>query len=189
MSVQSSLVMYPIHAYGTEEQRQRFLPRLARGEIVGCFGLTEPDHGSDPGSMDLARAQGRRRLPPHRREDLDHELADRRRLHRVGEGRRRRDPRLHPRTRDGGADGAHDRGQVQPARVEHRRDQHGRRLRARGEPVTERRRSRRTRSAASTGRATASPGARSARPSSAGTPRAATRSTARSSAARSRRRS
>jgi glutaryl-CoA dehydrogenase len=52
MSVQSSLVMYPIHAYGTEEQRRRFLPRLAIGEIVGCFGLTEPNHGSDPGSME-----------------------------------------------------------------------------------------------------------------------------------------
>jgi glutaryl-CoA dehydrogenase len=51
MSVQSSLVMHPIHAYGTEEQRQRFLPRLAGGELVGCFGLTEPDHGSDPGGM------------------------------------------------------------------------------------------------------------------------------------------
>ena len=51
MSVQSSLVMFPIHAYGSEEQRERFLPRLATGEIVGCFGLTEPDHGSDPGSM------------------------------------------------------------------------------------------------------------------------------------------
>ncbi len=51
MSVQSSLVMYPIHAYGTEEQRRRWLPRLARGELVGCFGLTEPDHGSDPGGM------------------------------------------------------------------------------------------------------------------------------------------
>jgi glutaryl-CoA dehydrogenase len=50
-SVQSSLVMYPIHAFGTEEQRQRFLPRLATGELIGCFGLTEPDHGSDPGSM------------------------------------------------------------------------------------------------------------------------------------------
>lgn len=51
MSVQSSLVMYPIFAYGSEEQRARFLPRLATGELVGCFGLTEPDFGSDPGSM------------------------------------------------------------------------------------------------------------------------------------------
>ncbi|MCZ7564829.1 MAG: acyl-CoA dehydrogenase [Burkholderiales bacterium] len=51
MSVQSSLVMHPIHAYGTEEQRQKYLPKLATGESVGCFGLTEPNHGSDPGSM------------------------------------------------------------------------------------------------------------------------------------------
>ncbi|UEM20429.1 acyl-CoA dehydrogenase [Skermanella mucosa] len=51
MSVQSSLVMHPIHAYGTEEQRQKYLPKLASGEWVGCFGLTEPDAGSDPGSM------------------------------------------------------------------------------------------------------------------------------------------
>lgn len=51
MSVQSSLVMHPIHAYGSEAQRQKWLPRLAKGEIVGCFGLTEPDAGSDPASM------------------------------------------------------------------------------------------------------------------------------------------
>jgi glutaryl-CoA dehydrogenase len=51
MSVQSSLVMHPIYAYGTEAQRKKYLPRLATGEIVGCFGLTEPDHGSDPGGM------------------------------------------------------------------------------------------------------------------------------------------
>ncbi|HMB46767.1 MAG TPA: acyl-CoA dehydrogenase [Afifellaceae bacterium] len=51
MSVQSSLVMFPIHAYGSEEQRQKYLPRLATGEIIGCFGLTEPDAGSDPGGM------------------------------------------------------------------------------------------------------------------------------------------
>ncbi|MFD9902329.1 acyl-CoA dehydrogenase [Mesorhizobium sp. NPDC059025] len=51
MSVQSSLVMYPIHAYGSEEQRKKYLPKLASGEWIGCFGLTEPDAGSDPGGM------------------------------------------------------------------------------------------------------------------------------------------
>jgi len=56
LSVQSSLVMYPIYTFGTEAQRQKYLPRLATGEWVGCFGLTEPDHGSDPGSM-LSRAR------------------------------------------------------------------------------------------------------------------------------------
>lgn len=58
-SVQSSLVMYPIHAYGSEEQRQKYLPGLASGDLIGCFGLTEPDAGSDPGSMKThARADG-----------------------------------------------------------------------------------------------------------------------------------
>jgi len=52
MSVQSSLVMYPIWDFGTEAQKQKYLPRLARGEIIGCFGLTEPNHGSDPGGME-----------------------------------------------------------------------------------------------------------------------------------------
>jgi glutaryl-CoA dehydrogenase len=56
MSVQSSLVMHPIYAYGTEAQKRKYLPRLARAELVGCFGLTEPDHGSDPGSM-VTRAE------------------------------------------------------------------------------------------------------------------------------------
>ena len=56
MSVQSSLVMHPIHAFGTEVQRETYLPGLASGELVGCFGLTEPDHGSDPGSM-ITRAR------------------------------------------------------------------------------------------------------------------------------------
>jgi glutaryl-CoA dehydrogenase len=51
MSVQSSLVMVPIHIFGTEAARQKYLPGLARGELIGCFGLTEPNHGSDPGSM------------------------------------------------------------------------------------------------------------------------------------------
>ena len=51
MSVQSSLVMYPIYTYGNEAQREKYLPKLASGEWIGCFGLTEPDHGSDPGGM------------------------------------------------------------------------------------------------------------------------------------------
>ena len=51
MSVQSSLVMYPIYEYGSEEQRHKYLPKLATAELIGCFGLTEPDHGSDPGGM------------------------------------------------------------------------------------------------------------------------------------------
>ncbi|MEC9299583.1 MAG: acyl-CoA dehydrogenase, partial [Pseudomonadota bacterium] len=51
MSVQSSLVMHPINTFGTEEQKEKYLPKLASGEYVGCFGLTEPDHGSDPGGM------------------------------------------------------------------------------------------------------------------------------------------
>lgn len=50
-SVQSSLVMFPINEYGTEEQKEKYLPKLATGELIGCFGLTEPNHGSDPGSM------------------------------------------------------------------------------------------------------------------------------------------
>ena len=56
MSVQSSLVMLPIHRFGTETQKKKYLPALARGESIGCFGLTEPDHGSDPGSM-ITRAR------------------------------------------------------------------------------------------------------------------------------------
>ena len=52
VSVQGSLSMYPIHAFGTEEQKQRYLPGMAQGKLIGCFGLTEPDHGSDPGGME-----------------------------------------------------------------------------------------------------------------------------------------
>ena len=60
MSVQSSLVMHPIHAYGSEAQKLKYLPRLATGEWVGCFGLTEPNHGSDPASMITRATPGRR---------------------------------------------------------------------------------------------------------------------------------
>src|SRR5688500_17515411 len=58
-SVQSSLCMYPIHAFGSDEQKERFLPGMAKGKVIGCFGLTEPDFGSDPGGMrTLARKDG-----------------------------------------------------------------------------------------------------------------------------------
>jgi glutaryl-CoA dehydrogenase len=60
MSVQSSLVMHPIYAYGDEAQRQKYLPRLATGEWVGCFGLTEPDAGSDPASMKATSSKARK---------------------------------------------------------------------------------------------------------------------------------
>ncbi len=100
MSVQSSLVMYPIYDFGTEAQRQKYLPKLASGEWVGCFGLTEPDHGSDPGGMTTRAAAVAGRLSPQRRQDVDHQCADRRCVGRLGQDRRRRDPRLHPRTRE-----------------------------------------------------------------------------------------
>ena len=76
MSVQSSLVMYPIYAYGDETQRKKYLPKLASGEFVGCFGLTEPDAGSDPGGM-KTRAE--------KIEDVDLELAHRRRFRGMGQ--------------------------------------------------------------------------------------------------------
>lgn len=50
--MQSSLVMHPIYTFGTKEQKDKYIPKLASGELVGCFGLTEPNHGSDPGSME-----------------------------------------------------------------------------------------------------------------------------------------
>ena len=137
MSVQSSLVMHPIHAYGTEAQRQKYLPRLAKGEIVGCFGLTEPDHGSDPGGMTTRARKVRRWLRAQGQQDVDHQRAHRRRLHRLGQGRCRRHPRLHPGERHEGPLGAEDRGQVLAARLDHRRDRHGRRGGAGGEPAAQ----------------------------------------------------
>ena len=93
MSVQSSLVMYPIYAYGDESQRRKYLPKLASGEFVGCFGLTEPDAGSDPGGMKTRaeRIDGGYRLTGD--EDVDLELAHRRRLRRLGEVGRARQRR------------------------------------------------------------------------------------------------
>ena len=84
--VQSSLVMYPIYAYGSEAQRQKYLPKLATGEWVGCFGLTEPNNGSDPGGMQARARKVDGGFVLDRKQGLDHTRADRRRVCRVGEG-------------------------------------------------------------------------------------------------------
>ena len=84
-SVQSSLVMYPIYAYGDENQRKKYLPKLATGEWVGCFGLTEPDAGSDPGGMKTRAEKVVGRLPADRQQDVDFQRADRRRVRGLGE--------------------------------------------------------------------------------------------------------
>ena len=88
MSVQSSLVMHPINAYGTEAQKRKYLPKLATGEWVGCFGLTEPDAGSDPGAMRTRAKKVDGGYPLSGTQDVDHQFADRRRLRGLGQVRR-----------------------------------------------------------------------------------------------------
>ena len=91
VSVQSSLCMYPIYAFGSDEQKQHYLPRMARGELIGCFGLTEPHGGSDPANM-KTHASGAAATGSERLEDVDHQWLDRRRRRGVGD-----DARWHPR--------------------------------------------------------------------------------------------
>jgi glutaryl-CoA dehydrogenase len=135
-SVQSSLVMVPIHEFGTEAQKQKYLPKLASGEWIGCFGLTEPDHGSDPGSMATRayKVDGGYKLKGSKMWITNSPVADvfvvwAKEVIR----RRRRGP--HPRLCAGkGHEGIerprHPR-QGGPARLHHRRDRDGRRVRAR----------------------------------------------------------
>jgi len=76
MSVQSSLVMVPINEFGTEAQKQKYLPKLATGEWIGCFGLTEPDHGSDPASMATRAKKSEGRLRAQGQQDVDLQQPD-----------------------------------------------------------------------------------------------------------------
>ena len=94
MSVQSSLVMLPIEQFGTPGQKEKFLPKLASGRWIGCFGLTEPDHGSDPGSMVTRAKKVAGGYSLSGAKDVDLQLADRRCFPGLGEDRGRRDPRL-----------------------------------------------------------------------------------------------
>ena len=83
-SVQGALVMYPIHSYGSEEQRREYLPKLASGEMIGCFGLTEHEGGSDPGRHANPRDQGWRKLRPQRTENVDYQRQHSRRSPSLG---------------------------------------------------------------------------------------------------------
>ena len=137
LSVQSSLVMHPIYAYGSEAQKRKYLPKLAKAELIGCFGLTEPDFGSDPGSM-VTRAEkvpNGYKLNGAKMWISNAPIADL--CDRLGEARRQ-DPRLHRRARHQGFLDAEGRGQAVAAHLGHRRDRAGRRLRAGGEPAAER---------------------------------------------------
>jgi hypothetical protein len=81
--------MYPIYAYGTEEQRMRWLPHMAAGKVIGCFGLTEPQGGSDPANMKTRAVRDGGRLDPQRVQDVDHQRQPGRHRDRLGADRRR----------------------------------------------------------------------------------------------------
>ena len=89
VSVQGSLAMFPIWKFGSEEQKQDWLPQMAAGDVIGCFGLTEPDSGSDPSSMRTNAAARRLGLGPQRHQDVDHQRQRCRHRHHLGPYRRR----------------------------------------------------------------------------------------------------
>ena len=190
MSVQSSLVMHPIYAYGSEAQRRRFLPKLASGEWIGCFGLTEPDAGSDPGGM-RTRAEaidGGYRLTGSKTWISNSPIAD---VFVVWAKSEADGGKIRGFVLEKGHEGplgAEDRRQAVAPRLDHRRDRDGRRRGLRGCAAARDSPAWAGRSAASTEPATGSPGGRWGRRRTAGSARGSTGSTAGSSGARSRRR-
>ena len=137
MSVQGSLVMVPINEFGTEAQKQKFLPKLATGEWIGCFGLTEPNYGSDPGGMTTRAQEGRRRLRADRHQDVDHAAA--RSPTSSSSGPRTTTDEIRGFILEKGWKGltrAADSRQGRPAHQPHRRDRDGRRVLPRGERVS-----------------------------------------------------
>ena len=124
MSVQSSLVMYPIYAYGDENQRKKYLPRLATGEYVGCFGLTEPDAGSDPGGMKTVakKVDGGYVISGSKMWISNSPIADVFVVWAKSEAHDGAISRLRAREGHEGPLGAQDRRQAQPACLDHRRN-------------------------------------------------------------------
>ena len=168
LSVQSSLVMHPIYAYGSEAQKKKYLPKLAKAELIGCFGLTEPDFGSDPGSM-ATRAE---KVPDGFKLNGAKMWISNAPIADLAIVWAKLDGKIRGFIVERGTKGFSTpkvEGKLSLAHLGHRRDRAGRRRRAGGQPAAERRRASPVRSAASTWRATASAGARWAPPNSAGT--------------------
>ena len=184
-SVQGSLVMYPIYAYGSEEQKRRYLPELASGAIVGCFGLTESDGGSDPGAM---RTRARRDGDDYVLNGSKMWITNSPQADVAVVWAKDDDDVIQGFLVESDATGLQRPGHAQqgePAREHHRRDRARGRARAGVGALPGRRAASSTRSAASRRRATASPGARSARSRPRSPHRSSTRRRARRSGARS----
>ena len=185
-SVQGGLVMYPIWRYGTDAQKEKWLRALHRGEKIGCFGLTEPDHGSDPGGMETKAVKDGDGyvLNGAKMWITNGTIAD---VAVVWAKLRRRDPRLPRREGDAGLHRARAARQAQPPRLRDERARAAGRAGGRRRPPARRERTRRTAVLSEPGALHASPGARSARPWPASTRSASTASPGPSSASPSRR--
>ncbi len=186
VSVQGSLAMFAIWKFGSEEQKQTWLPGMAAGELIGCFGLTEPDFGSNPAGMRTRAAPRRRRLGAQRHQDVDHQRLGRRRGDRLGPDQRRPEghPRLRRADRHPGLLRAQDRQEAVAAGLGHLGVDLGGRPAARRRRPARGDRARAARCPASTRPGSASSSARSARPATAWRPRSTTPAPARCSAGR-----
>ena len=140
LSVQSSLTMYPIYVYGSEAQRRKYLHGLAKGTLLGCFGLTEPDAGSDPAGMKTRARAVDGGFVLRGTKDLDQPRTLRRSVRGVGQGRAGRTPRLPPGEGHAGLERASDRRQVLATCFADRPDRDGRCVRARRKPSPRRER-------------------------------------------------
>src|ERR1700694_4203294 len=130
VSVQGSLAMFAIYRHGSEEQRRQWLPAMATGDVLGCFGLTEPGFGSNPARRAPPPPPRRSRLDPQRLQDVDHQRLDRRHRDRVGAGRGRH-RRIHRAGRHPGLHGARHDPQTVAAGFDHLRAEPRRRTAAR----------------------------------------------------------